>query len=647
MTMNPAKLLRRSAFVLMLMSSTLVTAQPLPAVGKSAYPGTLRLRVDATDLARRIFRVKLTVPVRRGPLVLYYPQWLPGTHSPSASVALLSGLQITAAGKPLAWKRNDTEPHAFHVDVPRGVDTLELDYEFLSPNDAANGRVVATPEILGLQWNNVLLYPAGHAAASVNVAASLLLPAGWQLGTALSTQRRDGDWVEFAPVSVETLVDSPVFAGRHFRRVDLDPDAVASGRAPVHLNIVADDAPQLAATPDQLAAHRALVTQSDKLFGHRPFGRYDFLLALSDNFSRIGLEHQQSSENGVRSTYFTEWSKSAPGRDLLPHEYVHAWNGKYRRPADLWTPHFNTPMRDSLLWVYEGQTQFWGSVLVARSGLISPAEARDDLAQTAAWLDARSGRLWRNLQDTTNEPLIARRINKEWRSWQRGGDYYDEARLLWLEADMLIREATQDRRSLDDVARAFFAARPGATATPVAPSLYRFDDVVKALNVVHPHDWAAFLRERLDGHGPGASLGGLERAGWRLGFSDQPSEYFKATESARRVSDFSHSIGLTLAQAAGRDGRIEDVAWSSPAFEAGIAPTSTLVAVNGRSYKAQGLKDAIAAAARPGAAPIALLVKTGDLYQTFELAYRGGPRYPTLMRIEGRPDRLTSLFAPR
>jgi predicted metalloprotease with PDZ domain len=334
--------------------------------------------------------------------VLYYPRWLPGNHAPSGVVARLAGLRISAQGRALDWKRNTLDSHAFHVDVPAGATALEIEFDHVSPLDKSGGRVVATPEILGLQWNTVLLYPAGHAASAINVKPRLTLPAGWGFGSALTATERRGDSVDFSPVSVETLVDSPVFAGRHFQQLDLDPGAREAGRAPVLLNVVADQARQGAVNAEQLAAHRALVAQADRVFGPRRFARYDFLLAVSDQFSDIGLEHHQSSENGVKAGYFTDWAKGSIGRDLLAHEYTHSWNGKFRRPADLWTPHFNTPMQNSLLWVYEGQTQYWGAVLAARSGLVSAADARENLANAAAWLDARAGRVWRNLQDTTN-----------------------------------------------------------------------------------------------------------------------------------------------------------------------------------------------------------------------------------------------------
>jgi predicted metalloprotease with PDZ domain len=619
--------------------TTLGVAQPHAAVNDRPYPGVMTLQVDVTDLDRRIFRATQTVPVQPGPLVLYYPRWLPGAHSPVGPISQFTGLQIEADGRRLEWKRDTLDMHAFHVDVPRGATTLDIQFQFVSPLDGNAGRIVSTPDMLGLQWNTVLLYPAGHAAANIAVQASVTLPEGWSFGTALQEASRHGPSVRFKPVSVETLVDSPLFAGKHMKRVDLDPGARDAGRPPVALHIVADRAKHLEATPEQLATHAALVTQADRLFGARHFRHYEFLLALSENFSGIGLEHHESSENGVKSNYFTEWDKGSVGRDLLAHEYVHSWNGKFRRPADLATPHFNTPMQNSLLWVYEGQTQFWGKVLAARSGMVSQADTLDDLAATAAWLEARAGRNWRNLQDTTNEPIVQRRWHHDWRSWQRGVDYYDEATLIWIDADMLIREASGGRRSMDDFARAFFGVEPGRTE----PLTYVFDDVVRELNRVQPHDWAGFLRQRLDGHGPGAPLQGLARAGWRLAWSDKPSDFYKAIEARRKISDFNHSLGFDVAK---EGDKLTNVDWGSPAFDAGLTPGSVLLAVNGRSYKAELLKETIADA-KTGGEPIELLVKTGDRYRTVRIDYRGGLRYPKLERIPDTRDRLSELLAPR
>ena len=620
----------------------IAAAQTLPALRDAPYPGVIQLSVDATDLDRKIFRVRERIPASPGPLALYYPRWLPGTHSPGAALAQLGGLQISAGGKPVAWLRDTVDSAAFHVEVPAGATALDIEFQFLTPVEAGTERVVVTPDMLGVQWNAVVLYPAGHAAAQIAVQPSLTLPTGWQAGTALDVASKDGASTRgttfaFKPTDLDTLVDSPVFAGRHLQRLDLDPGAAAAGRAPVFLNVVADRASQGIISPEQLAAHRALVTQADKVFASRHFTHYEFLLALSDQFGRIGLEHHQSSENGVKAAYFTDWSKGSFGRDLLPHEYTHSWNGKFRRPADLWTPHFNTPMRDSLLWVYEGQTQYWGAVLAARSGLVSAADARDELAETAALLDARAGRAWRNLQDTTNEPLLwATRGRRDWTSWQRSADYYDESRLIWLEADMLIRERSNGRRSLDDFARAFFGAEPKR----MQPLTYAFDDVVRELNRVQPDDWAGFLRQRLDTNDRPAPMGGIAAAGWKLAWSDTPSEHYKARMAGYKVADFSYSLGFDIGEAA----KVRNVNWGSPAFDAGMAPGATLLAVNGRAYTEELLKEAVTAAKTGG--PLELLLKSGDLYRSVRIDWRGGLRYPSLQRIDGTPDRLATLFAP-
>ena len=601
-----------------------------------AYPGTLKLQVDATDLDHRIFRVREEIPVAAGPLTLFYPQWLPGNHAPRGPIDKLAGLTFTADGKPVAWTRDSTDVYALHLDVPQGATTLVASFEFLSPQDAGQGRIVMTPEMLNLQWNTVALYPAGHYASRITIAPSVKLPAGWQYGTALETTGDaavDGS-VSFKPVSFETLVDSPMFAGRHFKRVDLDPGA----KVPVRLNIVADEAKDLEIKPEQLKPHLALVQQASKLYGSHHYDHYDFLLALTDKISSIGLEHHRSSENGVNPSYFTAWDKMASERGLLPHEYTHSWNGKFRRPADLATPNFNVPMGDSLLWVYEGQTQYWGYVLAARSGLWSADQTRDALALVAArYADNRPGFAWRTVQDTTNDPVAAGRRPLAYRNYQMSEDYYAAGQLIWLAVDAKLRELSRDRHSLDDFARGFF----GVDNTSWTVNPYTFDDVVKALNAVAPYDWAAFLRSRVDANAP--PLDGLAASGWKLVYSDKPSEYQKNLEAEGKFADYSTSIGLTLST---KDAKITDVLWDGPAFKAGIASSVTLIAVSGREYTQERLNDAIAAAAN-GSAPIELLVKNGDTYRTFRVDYHGGPKYPRLERIAGTPDRLGAILAPR
>ncbi len=637
------------SLALLVLFARLASGQTAPPISEAAYPGTLTLQVDATDLDHRIFRVRQTVPVRPGPLTLYYPRWLPGTHGPTGQITDLSGLRFSANGQPVAWRRDPLDVFAFSLDVPAGASLLEIEFQRLSPLNREGGRVAMTPDLLNLQWNTVLLYPAGHADSRINITPSLRLPEGWKLATALRTAApQAGGRIEFRPVSVETLIDSPVFAGKHLERIDLDPEAVAAARAPVFLNVVADGPADLAMTAEQLAAHRALVTQADRLFGARHYAHYDFLFALSDQLGWIGLEHSQSSENGVPPGYFTDWAKSSAGRALLAHEYTHSWNGKFRRPADLWTPNTNTPMQGSLLWMYEGQTEFWGDLLAARAGLVPPADMRENFALIAAGLEAKIGRVWRNLQDTTNQNVMAGGARGGWSDWQRErGDYYREMVMVWLEADMLIRDASArdasgGARSLDDFARAFFGPVPGRPDADIAPLTYTFDDVVAALNRVAPHDWARFLRERLDTNQPGAPLQGLARAGWRLAWRDEPSVFAKGLAARRRFDDFAWSLGIEV----GREGMLGSVRWGSPAFVAGLSPAAQLIAVDGRSYKAERLKAAIAAA-KQGKAPIELLVKNGDVYKTVAIDYHGGLRYPTLERIEGTEDRLAQVLAAR
>ncbi|QNB00874.1 M61 family metallopeptidase [Massilia sp. Se16.2.3] len=603
----------------------------VPAPVDQPYPGTIVLKVDATNLSQQIFRMRMSVPVKPGPMTFLYPQWLPANHGPSGPLTQFAGLKFTANGKPVEWTRDPVEVFAFHVTVPEGVTTLEAEYQFLSPLDPGQGRIVMTDDIIGLQWPSVTLYPAGYVARRIQVQPSLTLPAGWQYGTALETAQRTGDEIQFKTHDLETLIDSPLFAGRHFKQFDLDPGA----KVRVSLNVVADNPESLEAKPEQIAAHRAMVDQALKLFGSHHYQHYDFLLALSDDFGGIGREHHQSSENGVKPNYFTEWTRNEATRELLPHEYTHSWNGKFRRPAGQNVPNFNTPLQNELLWVYEGQTQYWGGVLGARSGLVSQAGARDALAATAARYDSVADRAWRAMQDTVNDPIIAGRRALAWSNWQRSEDYYSEGALIWLDVDTRIRELSGDKRSLDDFARAFYGIDKGS----MLPAFYTFEDVVAALNKVQKFDWAPFLRSRVEGHGPGAPLDGLARAGWKLVYTDTPTDTIKAAEERSKSADFSYSLGFSVRA----DGGISNVVWDGVGFRAGLAGNATIVAVNSKVYKPEVLKAAVKAA-KGGKAPIELLVKKGNTLRTIALDYHDGLRYPRLERIPGTPDRLEAIY---
>ena len=629
-------MIRRSSFsaliAVTLVGAATARADSTPA-SEQPYPGTLILSVDATDIGHRIFSVHEEIPVSAGPLRLYYPQWLPGNHGPRGPVDQIGGLTFSANGKVLPWQRDPLDMYSFLLDVPAGASVLQADFQFLSPLDSSQGRVVVTPEIIGLQWNAVTLYPAGHAARAITVQPSVTLPAGWKFGSALEVATQTGARSQFKAVDLDTLIDSPLLAGKFFKRFDLDPGA----KVPVHLDVVADAAKELDAKPEILANHRSLVQQAYKLYGGQHYAHYNFLLSISERYAGIGLEHHQSSENGVDPGYLTD-PKDFLGRDLLPHEFTHSWNGKFRRGADLATAHFNVPMQDSLLWVYEGQTQYWGNVLVVRSGMQTVEQARDGLALVAATYANREGRSWRNLQDTTNQPIISARRPQGWTSWQRAEDYYSEGQLVWLDADTLIREKSGGRKSLDDFARGFFGVQDGRVET--LP--YRFEDVVAALNAVLPYDWSTFLRERLDGKRPQAPLDGLARGGWKLVYSDQPNTVASAAEKERKTTDYSYSLGLSV----GKEMKIGQVLWNGPAFKAGLAASMTLVAVNGMAATTDALNDAITQAAKTGA-PIILLVNNLDHIDTVRIDYRGGLRYPHLERVAGTPDRLGAILSPR
>ena len=610
---------------------------PIPAPVDQPYPGVIRHHVDATDTERKIIRVRQTIPVAQaGPMVLLYPRYLPGNHASTGPIQLVAGVQVSAGGQRVEWVRDTVDPYAFHIDVPAGVSEIEVSFDYLSQVSPSQWRVLVTPEMMNLQFEKLLLYPAGYEHDGIMVQTTVRLPDGWNYGVALETESFAGGEAVFAPISVEMLADSPMFAGEHYRAFDLDP----GGRSPVTMHLVADDADELDEAEDHLEPFRNLVDQADRLYGARHFDRYEFLVAATDTLGGIGLEHHRSSENTLEADMFSDWDEAPYGDlELLPHEYVHSWNGKFRRPADQLTPNLNVPVQNSLLWVYEGQTQYWGAVLAARSELVTREMALANLAWTAAFYDAQRGREWRALQDTVNQNILGYRSSTPWSTWSRtGGDYYREALLMWLDADTLIREATRDRRSLDDFAQAFFGIEDGVWE----PRPYTFNDVVAALNTAHEHDWAGFLRARLDAVGPDAEapLDGIERGGYRLAFVEEPDAAYKRVR-ADWGRDFLFSLGFSLSSS----NSITNVLWDSPAFEAGLTQGWEIVAVNDMAASAERLRDAVTAA--KGGGPIRLIVKNDDRFRTVEIPYAGGLRYPALERIEGTRDRLGDILTPR
>jgi predicted metalloprotease with PDZ domain len=607
---------------------------PVPTAQNIPYAGTIQLSVDLTDTTHRLVKVHEVIPAKPGPLTLLVPKWLPGDHEPDGEVSKMAGFAFSAGGKPLNWTRDVVEVNAFHVDVPEGADSVTVEFQYLAPVDDGIGRIVMTPDMANLQWDFASVYPAGYYVSQIPVQATLTLPDGWKQGSGLDVETTNGDAITFKTVSYETLIDSPVFAGKYFKQIDLDPGAAT----PVHMDIVADKPSSLDVSDKELQIHRNLVQQAYKLYGAHHYDHYDFLVAASDKLGGIGLEHHRSSENSVDPDYFTDWDKSFYGRDLFAHEYTHSWNGKYRRPWDLWTPDYQAPMRDSLLWVYEGQTEYWGNVLAARSGLYDRDQYLGHIAMIAAYYDNLAARQWRDLQDTTNDPIIAQRAAQSWPNWQASEEYYDEGLLIWLDADTLIREKTGGKKSLDDFAKAFFGVNNGAWDTLT----YNFDDVVATLNSVYPYDWATFLNDRLHDHGKAPPFDGLTRAGYKLVYTDTPTSYFKARETYHKMTDFNYSLGFSVS----KDGNIVNVLWDSPAFKAGLTKGMKLLAVNGLEFDPDNLKDVVKTDAKTSD-KIDLLIKADDRYKTLSIDYHGGLRYPSLVRIDGAKDMLADIIAAK
>lgn len=610
---------------------------PLPVSAQVDYPGTLKVYVDATDTQQRVMRVRQVIPVAKsGPFTLIMPRWLPGKHAPRPQADKIANVRFSAGGQNLSWLRDPVEVTAFHIDVPAGAKEVVAEFDFLTPMTTAAGRVVVTDVMANLQWENLSMYPAGYAVTRVPVELTLKLPEGWDYAAALDVASKNADGtVTFKPLPYEHFIDSPMFAGKFSKTFDLSADP----KVPVRMHVFADKPGDLAATDEQIAIHRKMVAQAVKVFKSQHYDHYDFLVHLSEELGDIGLEHHRSSENGHDSTYFTEWKTNYVGRDLLAHEYTHSWDGKFRRGADLYNPDFHTPMRNSLLWVYEGQTQFWGYVLSARSGLYTPEQAKQAIALIAAQYDNFSGSQWRPVLDTTNDPILSARQPKNWLSQQRNEDYYNVGLLIWLDADTLIREKTNNKKSLDDFAGLFFGIKDGSWT----PETYEFKDVVAALNSVYAYDWDTFLKTRVNETSKGTFLDGLERGGYRLTYSDTPTDWFKAREKKTKVTDLSYSLGLSLTAT----GDIGSVFWDSPAFKAGLGQGMSVVAVNGTAYEADGIKTAIADAAKSNGKPVELLIKRGKTYKTVTLDYKGGLRYPRLERIEGKKAYLDDILAEK
>jgi predicted metalloprotease with PDZ domain len=618
--------------VIVLLSSLSVFAANAP---------TITLSVDASEAPRKIFHAQLRIPAKPGSLTLYYPKWIPGEHGPTGPITDLTGLKFTASGKTLKWRRDLLDGFTFHVEVPVGENEVTVNLDYASAATAEPGyssSISATEKLYILSWNTLLLYPAGYGSDQLTYSASLRLPAGWKFGTSLhvSDQVDNAHEIHFAPVSLTMLVDGPVITGEYLKVVPLTPP---NENPPAELDLAADSAAALDAPEEVWQHYRNLVKQAGILFGAWHYTDYHFLLTLSDHVAHFGLEHHESNDSRVDERSLIEEDGRKITAGLLPHEYVHSWNGKYRRPADLATPDYEKPMQTDLLWVYEGLTSYLGDMLAARSGERTPQLARDALAQMAADLDHRSGRVWRNLQDTADGVPDLQNAPHAWEDYRRGLDYYDEDVLNWLWVDVIIRQQTKGAKSLDDFCKLFH----GAPSGPPMVKTYTFDDIVDALNQVAPqvppNDWRGFWTERLSNHGPGAPLGGVGGSGWKLVYDENPSELDRAQDRDGKAINAHYSVGLFVES----DGVIRDTVEGMIAAKAGIGPEMKIVAVNGRRISAEVWRDALRAA-KTSPAPIELIVENTDYFRVVKLDYHGGEKYPHLVRDESKPDLLTEIY---
>ena len=607
------------------------------AIAASAQtPLSIHVTVDVTDAPRKMLHATLSIPVQPGPLTLVYPQWIPGEHGPTGPIDNLAGLVISANGQQLAWKRDDVNMFAFHLTVPDGASSLDVKLDFLATAAATGFTAGAstTANLAMVSWNEVLVYPAGHPAADIAVQAAAKLPAGWQYGTALTKTGEANGAVQFETVSLEQLVDSPLLTGKFFKEFPLAPEVT-----PKHFLDVAADGPEdLRIKPEALDAYSNLVRETGALYQSRHYASYHFLVTLSDQVAHFGLEHHQSSDDRVSEKTFLDDNLALITADLLPHEFTHSWNGKYRRPIGLATGNYEDPMKGELLWVYEGLTQYLGEVLAARSGIESPDEYRAVLAAYAATLDYRPGRTWRDLHDTAVAAQILYDTSPEWDNWRRSVDYYQEGALLWLEADTIIRKLTKDKKSLNDFC-ARFEGIGGNTAPKVVP--YTFDDVIANLNAVAPYDWAAFFNERLTSKSSHAPLGGIENGGYKIVYTDTPSVFIQARETVTGDSQAWWTLGFNVTT----DGHLDDVLVGSVSDKAGLGPGMQIVAVNGRQYTAALLSDAITSA-KDAKDPIELIVINTGYYKVVKLDYHDGLRFPQLERVQGTPNRLDDILKP-
>jgi predicted metalloprotease with PDZ domain len=607
------------------LAAPVVWSQPDPA---------MTLTVDATQAPLKILRTHMEIPVKPGPLTLYYPKWIPGEHEPDGPVANLAGLKFTGNGAIIPWRRDLLDVFTFHLEIPQSVNHLGVSFDYLEPGGGAvyTGGASATDKLVDVNWNQNLFYPAGTPAEKLMIKATLVVPEGWKFGTALPVASQSGNSVTFTTVSLNRLVDSPVIAGEYYRSYNLTPPGEP---IPHEIDIVAESPEAAVVSPDLQKEMTNVVAESGKLFGARHYRDYHFLLTLSDHVAHFGLEHHECDDSRLGERTLLGPHASLALGSILPHEFVHSWNGKFRRPKDLSAPYFEAPMETDMLWVYEGLTNYLGHILATRAGLWTTEDYDRYLATDAATLGpGRPGRTWRSLLDTTVAVPGMFGFGDGWFNWKRGMDYYGEGDLIWLWVANIIHQQSRGKKSFEDFCHLFYGGpNRGPELKP-----YTFDELVNALNSISPYNWAAFFHERLDSTAPDSPQQGIEMSGWKVAFNSEPVQPGRDEDSVSAL----YSIGLRLDS----DGDVTDSIWNGPAFKAGLEPGMEVVGVNGRVYEPEFLKDAIKNSDK-NSQPIRLLVVNDEYYKTCIINYHGGERYPHLVREPGKPDYLGVLLKPR
>jgi predicted metalloprotease with PDZ domain len=610
----------------------------LLGLSAAAVSADFKVALDARDIRSKRVHTQLTIPAKAGPLTLVFPKWLPGEHGPTGPLESMIGLEIRAGGKVIAWSRDPYDMYALRVAVPAGASQLEVKMEsgLAVDGDGFSAAPTSSDQLAIIPWNEFLLFPKGIDAEKVMIDASVRPPEGWAISSPLDSQAAGGSYA-LETASISRLIDSPLQMGAHSHVFDLAGSAPAP-QIKHKLSVFADSEAALDVPANFADGYSHLVAENGALFGSRMYRHYNWLLSLSDHVAHFGLEHHESSDNRREEKSFKEEEGRMGTAMLLGHEYVHTWNAKYRRPAGLLSPDYQKPMDGTLLWVYEGLTEFWGDILPTRAGLVTQKFYLDQLADLAGWFDVEAGENWRPLVDTATAAQILYPAPDSWSSARRSTDFYDASVFLWFDVDAEIRARTHGARSLDDFMKIFYAGSSGAPA--VKP--YVEADIYSTLNQVAPNDWRAFIHRHLDATSSKPLLGMFDRSGWRLEYSAVKNDYIEYRQKRREVTDRSVSIGLRI----GKENKVIDTVEGRAAALAGIGPGMTVVAVNGKKYTDDVL-DAALVAAQKSRKPIAILVENGDFYRTFEVPYYDGPRYPHLVRVEGKEDQLSAVLAPR